>query len=77
MNNKELSNEMQFFVYLLEKYAEHKGTTATSILRSFDEMHLTEYVKQMYPQYHIERLENAFADLDRKSALSDCRLKAQ
>jgi len=68
MNNKELSNEMLFFVYLLEKYAAYKDTTAASVLKTFDEMHLTDYIKQMYPMYHTERLENAFDDIDRKAA---------
>ncbi|MDR0832966.1 MAG: DUF3791 domain-containing protein [Candidatus Symbiothrix sp.] len=66
MNRKELSNEMLFFVYLLEKYAERNGTTATAVLKDLDEANLTDYVQQMYPMYHTERLENAFADIDRK-----------
>jgi len=66
MNKKNLSNEMLFFVYLLEKYAAHKSTTATSVLKTFDETHLTDYIKQMYPMYHTERIENAFDDIDRK-----------
>jgi len=67
MNKKELSNEMLFFVYLLEKYAAYKGTTAAGVLKTFDEMNLTDYIKQMYPMYHIERIENAFDDIDRKT----------
>jgi hypothetical protein len=66
MHKKELSNEILFFVYLLEKYAEYKGTSATESLKVFDQMHLTNYIKQMYPMYHTERLENAFLDIDRK-----------
>jgi len=57
---------MLFFVYLLEKYAARKGTTAASVLKTFDETHLTDYIKQMYPMYHTERIENAFDDIDRK-----------
>jgi hypothetical protein len=63
---KELSNETFFFVYLLEKYAEYKNTTAPNMLRYFDYMHLTEYINGMYQIYHTERLENAFEDIDRK-----------
>jgi len=69
MNKKELSSEMLFFVYLLEKYAAHKGTTAANVLKTFDEMCLVDYIKQMYPMYHTERLENAFDDIDRKTAI--------
>jgi uncharacterized protein Yka (UPF0111/DUF47 family) len=69
VNKKELSNEMLFFVYLIEKYAAYKCTTAANVLKAFDEMHLTDYIKQMYPMYHTERLENAFDDIDRKTAI--------
>ena len=56
---------MQFFAYLLEKYAEYKGESTTNVLKTFDEAHLTDYIKQMYPMYHSERLKNAFADIDK------------
>jgi hypothetical protein len=65
MNRKKISNEMLFFAYLLEKYAEYKGKSAASILKTFDEAHLTDYIKQMYPMYHTERIENAFADIEK------------
>jgi hypothetical protein len=71
MNKKELSNEMLFFVYLLEKYAEYKKANAANILKIFDQTNLTDYIKQMYPMYHTERLENAFADIDRKRMISE------
>ena len=65
-NVKELSNELSFFVYLLEKYAEYKNSCAWETLKKFDETKLTEYIMQMYPMYHTERIENAFYDIDRK-----------
>jgi len=65
--HKNLTNEMLFFVYLLEKYAEYKGVSATSVLHSFDDTNLTDYIKQMYPMYHTERIENAFLDIDNKN----------
>jgi len=68
MYRKNLSNETLFFAYLLEKYAEYKGESATSILKTFDETHLTDYIKQMYPMYHTERIENAFADIEKSFA---------
>ena len=64
--NKELSAEMSFFVYLLEKYAEYKDSDVPQILKRFDESGMTEYIMQMYPMYHTERIENAFCDIDRK-----------
>ncbi|MCL1851081.1 MAG: DUF3791 domain-containing protein [Bacteroidetes bacterium] len=52
----------------MEKYSEYKGTNTTINLKLFDQMNLTEYIKQMYPMYHTERLENAFSDIDKKIA---------
>ena len=65
MNKKELSNEILFFIYLLEKYAEYKSVSTVTILKTFDEAHITEHIKQMYPMYHTERIENAFEDINR------------
>ncbi|MDR2563029.1 MAG: DUF3791 domain-containing protein [Prevotellaceae bacterium] len=65
---KELSNENFFFVYLLEKYAEYKNSSAPEILKYFDSINLTEYINEMYPIYHCEHINNAFDDIDRKIA---------
>jgi len=75
MNRKDLSNETLFFVYLLEKYAEYKGASAANSLKLFDQMHLTDYIKQMYPMYHTERIENAFSDIDRKTEIYQKNMK--
>ena len=69
MHKKKLSNEMLFFVYLLEKYAEYKKASAANVLKNFDQINLTDYIKQIYQMYHTERLENAFADIDRKRTI--------
>jgi hypothetical protein len=69
--DRELSNEVSFFVYLLEKYAEHRDTGARQILELLDGAGLTDYVMQMYPMYHTERIENAFRDIDRRLAARD------
>jgi hypothetical protein len=60
------SNKVYFFAYLLEKYAEYKNTTAPEILKKWEETGLIDYINAMYEQYHTERLENAFEDIDRK-----------
>jgi hypothetical protein len=62
-----LSAENDFFVYLIEKYAEKKNRSAAEILEQFDGSGMTEYVMAMYPMYHTEVIENAFADIDRKA----------
>jgi len=65
MIRKELSNKMLFFVYLLEKYAEQKSLPAGEVLKCWQEHGLLDYINGMYEQYHTERIENAFEDIDR------------
>lgn len=60
-----MDKEMAFFIFLLENYAEYKKTTADEVLNSWDKLKLTDFIYDMYERYHIERLENAFEDIDR------------
>lgn len=60
-----MTKEMEFFTFLMEQYAQYKNTTADKILRQLDELNLTDYVFNMYGMYHVEALENAFADIDK------------
>lgn len=60
-----MSKEMDFFIYLLEHYAEYKGTTADEVLKLWDSLELTDFIYNMYEMYHVERLENAFEDIDK------------
>lgn len=60
-----MSKEMEFFTFLMEQYAHYKNTTADKVLRKLDELNLTDYVFNMYEMYHVEALENAFADIDK------------
>ena len=65
-----MSDEIQFFSFLLEEYADYKNLTAPEVLKIWDEtvlfakMTLTEYILEKYFIYHIEALENAFKDID-------------
>ncbi|MDR0846292.1 MAG: DUF3791 domain-containing protein [Lactobacillales bacterium] len=59
-----MSKEANFFIYLIENYAEYKGITAGDVVKLLDEKNLTEFVYSMYEMYHIERLENAYEDID-------------
>ena len=59
-----MGKESDFFVYLLEHYANYKNTTAEKILKILDEKELTDYVYDMYEIYHSESLDNAFNDID-------------
>lgn len=59
-----MSKEAKFFIYLIERYAERKNTTAEKVLKQWECLALTDFIYDMYELYHIERLENAFADID-------------
>lgn len=60
-----MGKEMEFFIFLIENYAEYKNTTADKVLKLWDKLGLTDFIYDMYERYHIERLENAFEDIDR------------
>ena len=64
MTTKYLSKEMKFFIYLLERYAESRDTTADAVLEQWDELGVADLIFDMYDLYHVEKLENAFADID-------------
>jgi len=57
-----MDKEMEFFIFLIENYAYYKNTTGDEVLRLWDKLELTDFI---YEMYHIERLENAFEDIDR------------
>ena len=59
-----ISEEMWFFMYLLEHYAEHKGMGTGEVLLAWDEAGITHEVYDGYFQYHQEALENAYDDID-------------
>jgi hypothetical protein len=61
-----ISNRSEFFIFLLEKYSEYKLTPANDVLDIWQKHGLIDYINDMYEQYHTERIENAFADIDRK-----------
>jgi hypothetical protein len=60
-----MSKETRFFIYLIERYAEYKNTTAEKILQQWEDMDLVYFIYDMYELYHVERLENAFDDIDK------------
>ena len=59
-----MSKEGEFFIYLLERYADFKKQKASDILKLWDETDLTKLIYDLYEIYHVERLENAFEDID-------------
>lgn len=64
MTTEYLSKEMKFFIYLLERYAESRDTTADAVLEQWDELGVAELIFDMYDLYHVEKMENAFTDID-------------
>ncbi len=59
-----MSKPSEFFIYLIERYAAYKRTSADKILAFWDELDLTDFIYDMYEIYHTERLQNAFDDID-------------
>ena len=59
-----MSRESTFFIYLIERYAAYKQTSADRILALWDRLDLTDFIYDMYELYHCERLQNAFDDID-------------
>ena len=59
-----MSKETRFFIYLIERYARYKDKTADQILKEWDALDLTDFIYDMYEIYHVERLQNAFDDID-------------
>lgn len=59
-----MNRETEFFIYLIEKYAEYKKIPTTDILNTLERLDLTEFIYKMYERYHTEAIENAFKDID-------------
>ena len=59
-----MSKAGEFFIYLIERYAAYKSTSADKILALWDKLGLTDFIFDMYEIYHSERLQNAFDDID-------------
>ena len=59
-----MGREGKFFLYLLEHYAEAKGRAAPEVLAEWDRLGLAELIFDLYELYHVERLENAYDDID-------------
>lgn len=67
-----MKKEMDFFIFLIEHYAEYKNMTTDEVLKMWDKLDVTDFIYDMYELYHIERIENAFEDIDRIIAEKQC-----
>lgn len=59
-----MTEEMEFFIYLIENYAAYKNVGADDVMRKLEELKLTDFIYNMYERYHQEALENAYKDID-------------
>ena len=59
-----MTEEMIFFLFLIERYAGKYGRSTGDVLREWDEKGITDEIYGSYFQYHQERLENAYDDIN-------------
>lgn len=59
-----MSDELNFFIFLIENYACYKNRPTGDVLREWDAKGITDEIYNGYFQYHQERIENAYDDID-------------
>lgn len=59
-----MNEELKFFIFLIENYSYAKNRPTGEVLREWDEKGITDEIYDGYFQYHQERIENAFEDID-------------
>ena len=59
-----MTDEMQFFLFLIERYANLKNRPTGDVMREWDQKGVTQEIFDGYFQYHQEPIQNAFLDID-------------
>ena len=59
-----MTEEMKFFLFLIERYSAHKGRLTGDVLNEWDKHGITQEIYDNYEVYHQERLVNAYDDID-------------
>ena len=59
-----MTDELQFFLFLIERYAAAKGRLTGDVLRKWDAHGITQEIFDGYFIYHQEALTNAYMDID-------------
>ena len=59
-----MNEELKFFLFLIERYAQHRNKSTGDIIKEWDAHGITKKIYDSYWEYHVERIENAFADID-------------
>lgn len=59
-----MTEELKFFMYLLEYYAHYKNKKTREVLKEWEEQGIIQQIYDNYWMYHTEAIENAYADID-------------
>ena len=59
-----MTEELKFFLFLIERYAQHKNRSTGDIMKEWDAHGIRQEIYDGYREYHVERFENALADID-------------
>lgn len=59
-----MSEEMKFFIYLTECYANYRNERTGDILSEWERCGILKKIYENYWVYHTERIENAYMDID-------------
>lgn len=59
-----MTEEMRFFMYLLEYYAAYKNEKTWEVLKKWEESGIVQKIYDNYWVYHTESIENAYMDID-------------
>ena len=59
-----MSEKLKFFLFLIERYAQHKGKSTGEVIKECDAHGITQKIFEGYWEYHTERIENAYVDID-------------
>ena len=63
-----MTEEMKFFLFLIERYARFKGRPTGEVLQEWDRKGITQEIYDGYWQYHQEAIQNAYMDIDSLTA---------
>ncbi|MBP5175124.1 MAG: DUF3791 domain-containing protein [Treponema sp.] len=59
-----MTDELKFFILLLEKYAYDKNLPTADVLKEWEDKKIVQEIYDSYPLYHTERIENAYEDIE-------------
>lgn len=59
-----MTEEMNFFMYLLEYYAAYKDKKTGEVLKEWEDCGIVQKIYDNYWVYHTEAIENAYMDID-------------